>query len=349
LVKLILAAGTPCPHPTHPPAVQVARLVNCIKSKCTADMSPRDSYRYKNSLVLILHKDCTITIDVADDVLWYCSQESAPDPEVVKVPASEAENAAAPEPVNAAAPEPVVTPAQPVQVVRNSSSHHHGEILASGLADVGVGQSDFTMETESAQVDEVARFVADICNSVADPRESIGKASEDPDIPACDACGKVFSANLVCTRCQSAFYCTKECQKKAWKFDRHKQLCGGMKEKCGRDAKRLMKALTRRHSEDCIAMERGLFFVLDGAGAYKAAIAEGLHEALRAIFRYDIDHVVELFRKDDAMRVRELWRGDKDGHVWEATRMITSSLFRGQRAEGRAVLGSDLVVSTGNV
>jgi hypothetical protein len=193
------------------------------------------------------------------------------------------------------------------------------------------------METESAQVDEIACAVAGICNSGADPLESVGRASEDPDIPAC---GKAFSANLVCTRCQSAFYCTKECQKKAWKFDRHKQLCGGMKEKCGRDAKRLMKALIRRYSEDCIAMERGLLFVFDGAGAYKVAVAEGLHEALRVIFRYGVEHVVELYRKDDDMRVRELRRGDRDGHVWAATRIIMSSLFRGQRVEGRAVLGS---------
>jgi hypothetical protein len=64
LVKLILAAGAGTPytiHPTHPPAEQIRRLVNFIKRKCTADMSPRDSCRYTHSLVLILHKDCTIT------------------------------------------------------------------------------------------------------------------------------------------------------------------------------------------------------------------------------------------------------------------------------------------------
>jgi hypothetical protein len=113
-----------------------------------------------------------------------------------------------------------------------------------------------------------------------------------------------------------------------------------MKAQCSRDAKRLVKALTRRNNDDCIAMERGLLFILDGAGAYKAAVAEGLHEALRGIFRFDVEHVLELFRKNDDERVKELFRGDTDGHVWAATRMITSGLFRGQRAEGRALFGT---------
>lgn len=116
-----------------------------------------------------------------------------------------------------------------------------------------------------------------------------------------------------------------------------------MKEQYSRDAKRVVKAMrTRRNTDDCIDMERGLLFVLDGAGTYKAAVAEGLHEALRGIFRYDLGHVLELYLKTDDMRAREIFRdGDADdGRVWAATRMITSSLFRGQRAEGRAVLGS---------
>jgi hypothetical protein len=79
---------------------------------------------------------------------------------------------------------------------------------------------------------------------------------------------------------------------------------------------------------------RGLLYVLDGAGAYRAAVAKGLHEAHCEIFRYDIDHVVERFRQDDNVRLRELSRGDSDGHV------VPSCLFRGQRAEGRAAFGS---------
>jgi hypothetical protein len=61
--------------------------------------------------------------------------------------------------------------------------------------------------------------------------------------------------------------------------------------------------------------------------------------------RYVIQHLRLLRRVftkhfDVVERLRELSRGDRDGHVWAATRMVTSCLFRGQRAEGRTVLGT---------
>jgi hypothetical protein len=67
----------------------------------------------------------------------------------------------------------------------------------------------------------------------------------DPDIPPCDACGKEFSGNLICNSCQSAFYCSKDCQKNAWKHGGHKQSCNDMKEQCVREAKRVVQALTK--------------------------------------------------------------------------------------------------------
>jgi hypothetical protein len=172
----------------------------------------------------------------------------------------------------------------------------------------------------------MANALADLIVVDEDQRE-VDRLEESkyPDIPACDACGKEFSANLVCSRCQSAFYCTKECQKNAWKQGGHKKLCDGMKEKCIYDAKRVVRALTRRNKEDCIAMEGGLLYFLDGAGAYKTAVKEGLHEALCQIFSNDAEHLKELFH------------GGPPTHVWAATRTVTCSLFRGQRAEGQAV------------
>jgi hypothetical protein len=93
-----------------------------------------------------------------------------------------------------------------------------------------------------------------------------------------------------------------------------------MKEKCSRDAKRAVQALTRRNNEDCLAVERGLLHILDGAGAYKAAVREGLHEALCGTFRNDVDHLPEILR----------------GYTPAClTRTVTRILFRGQRAEGR--------------
>jgi hypothetical protein len=190
-----------------------------------------------------------------------------------------------------------------------------------------------------SEAEAVRRAVADLTVGDADKMEGemkragLGKGTKDPDIPACDACGKEFSANLICGRCQSAFYCTKECQKNAWKFGEHKQLCDGMKEKCARDAKHVAAALSRRNNQDCEAMEGDLFEALSGAGAYKAAVAEGLHEALCGLFRDEAENVLELFRSDGDLNSRS----NSDAHVWAATRTVMCALFRGQRAEGRAV------------
>jgi hypothetical protein len=98
-----------------------------------------------------------------------------------------------------------------------------------------------------------------------------------------------------------------------------------MQEKCARDAKRVVQALTRRNSEDCLAMETDIFEAVNGAGAYKAAVAEDLHEALRGLFRDE----AELFRSGGDLN------SDSSSHAH--TRSVMCALFRGQRAEGRAV------------
>jgi hypothetical protein len=182
----------------------------------------------------------------------------------------------------------------------------------------------------------LAKVLASLDHTVLAEREAelklqgLSKASKDPDIPACDACGKEFSANLICGRCQSAFYCSKDCQKIAWKHCGHKQECGGMKEECVHDAEVVVQALTTRSNEDCARMECGLLKHLDGAGAYKAAVAQGLHEAMCGIFRDDAEHVLDRFRNENGTH-----------HVWSATRTVMSSLFRGQRAEGRGTRTSN--------
>jgi hypothetical protein len=199
----------------------------------------------------------------------------------------------------------------------------------------------------------VARAVAEMSVSEADRMEAerrstmggLSKASQDPDIPACDACGREFSANLSCGACQSAFYCTKICQTNAWKYGRHKQECPDMREQCQQDAQRAVQALSRRSTEDCEALEgTDLLECLNGAGAYKAAVQEGFHEALCGLFRNDADGVMELFRSEGSSRWSTRKKSDnededggEDAHVWAATRTVTCSLFRGQRAEGRAV------------
>jgi hypothetical protein len=150
----------------------------------------------------------------------------------------------------------------------------------------------------------------------------------DPDVPPCDACGKMFSGNLTCNSCHSAFYCSKVCQKKSWKQGGHKQLCDGMKEKCVLDAKRVVEALTTRSIAQCANMEEdvgNIMGLLDGNGAFKAAVAEGLYEVVREAFQHEKETIVERFR------------ANKDKELWVTSRAILCHLFRGHRAEGRAL------------
>jgi hypothetical protein len=210
---------------------------------------------------------------------------------------------------------------------------------------MSMSSSSTSREHKAEAAEAVRRAVADVSVADADTlegemtmkRAGLGKGTTDPDIPSCDACGREFAANLVCGRCQSAYYCTKICQKNAWKavVGGHKQLCDGRKEQCRRDAKRVVAALSRRNNDDCQAMEGDFFEVLSGAGAYKAAVAEGLHEALCGLFRENAEHVVEIFSSDGGGDLDD--SGNPTTHVWAATRTVMCSLFRGQRAEGRAV------------
>jgi hypothetical protein len=124
LVKVFLESARALPPP-HQNVVQINYLVTFIQEK-TANMSPSDFFAYASSLTGILCPDHTIDLAVAKAVMDGCIKQresaSAPDP---------------PEPVNAA--QPVATPAQPAQVVPNSSLYR-GSSLGSGLADEGPGR-----------------------------------------------------------------------------------------------------------------------------------------------------------------------------------------------------------------
>jgi hypothetical protein len=74
---------------------------------------------------------------------------------------------------------------------------------------------------------------------------------------------------------------------------------------------------------------------LDGAGPYRAAVAEGLYEALREAFR------------DEAENITERFRANKHTELWVISRAVLCHLFRGHRAEGRAHLSHQVDFADG--
>ena len=184
------------------------------------------------------------------------------------------------------------------------------------------GGDDF-VDRVIADMDSVShdRRVEDMNARAVLTGAKIGPASQDPDIPSCDACGKEFSGNMVCTRCESAFYCDRECQVRAWKKGGHKQECAQMKEQSESIAKEVVTRLKDTSIPISRRMSDSLMLRLDMAGPYKAAVKEGLNEGLIEVLRTDQD-------------VLQRYQGGV-GPAFSFARDIMNSLFRGQRVEGR--------------
>jgi hypothetical protein len=181
--------------------------------------------------------------------------------------------------------------------------------------------------------DAVAKAVSELDYRVLDGKKAavnaervavgvrpLGVAPKEPDVPACDWCGLEFSANLICSKCKSAFYCSKECQKSAWKGGCHKQACDEMNAEC---LKAGTEVVAQMKNTRLLAMDRVEEFSLkrlDSAGPYKAAVESGLHSAMQLLFQED----------EQGIRERFLSRS-----LTSFTQWIMVTLFRGQRAEGR--------------
>ena len=144
-------------------------------------------------------------------------------------------------------------------------------------------------------------------------------ATQDPDVPACDACGKEFSGDLSCASCQSVFYCSKECQRAAWKQGGHKQKCPTMKEDCDRLAEQVLHMMEYKSND----INHFHYDMLDMAGPYKAAVQKGLHKQLLKLFQEDLEEL------DD--------RWYDTGIISSRTGTVMCALFRGERYEGRGV------------
>jgi hypothetical protein len=120
-----------------------------------------------------------------------------------------------------------------------------------------------------------------------------GRAADIPDVPPCDYCGKEFAGNLICTRCESTFYCSKECQRAAWKLSGHKQSCDSMKEECELAGKEVVWILANKDISCLDRVDEYQWKRLDGAGPYKAALDQGLNAALKGLCEEEIEQVLK--------------------------------------------------------
>jgi MYND finger len=137
-----------------------------------------------------------------------------------------------------------------------------------------------------------------------------GRAPTCPDNPPCDGCSQPFAGTMQCSGCESVFYCGRECQVSHWKAQ-HKAECAEMKQQNEETAREVLESFKEfRGWED-----------LDVAGAYKAAVHQGLHDKIREVLELDKTSIVERFNRDKVFVCY--------------TNCVMSVLFRGQRAEGK--------------
>lgn len=137
-----------------------------------------------------------------------------------------------------------------------------------------------------------------------------GKAPTCPDNPPCDGCSKPFAGTMQCGRCESVFYCGRECQVSHWSA-KHKAECAQLKQQNEETARQVLESF--REFRD--------WTDLDVAGAYKAAVHQGLHDKIREVLELDKTSIVDRFNNDKVLICY--------------TNCVMSVLFRGQRAEGK--------------
>ncbi|GFH61972.1 major facilitator superfamily transporter [Chaetoceros tenuissimus] len=138
-------------------------------------------------------------------------------------------------------------------------------------------------------------------------KEGLTSVPEEPDFPSCDSCGEEFAGKLFCSQCRSAFYCSKECQKKHWKAPNgHKGDCTKMEEICQTKAESFIRACEElfgvgvdgneihpfeSFQKICSAVDG-----LGGNGPYIKAIELGLNEKLLQLFIIEIRVVKTFFQ-----------------------------------------------------
>jgi MYND finger len=139
------------------------------------------------------------------------------------------------------------------------------------------------------------------------------KTPPPPDNPPCDGCLQPFTGTMLCSRCESVFYCCRECQESHW-TSKHKAECAELKRQSKQTARQVLQSFEKM---------RG-WGDLDVAGAYKAAVDRGLHDKIRSVLELDMglpDCMIERYREGCAS--------------FCYTHCVMTTLFRGQRAEGK--------------
>jgi len=149
------------------------------------------------------------------------------------------------------------------------------------------------------------------------------RRKRSPPKPACDSCGLEGGGTKKCGRCQSAFYCSAECQRND--YARHKKECATLKDDVERKAAQVAVSM----GDNTLAGHRRLFVLAD-PNADNPLDVEAVWSL--AVQDFDLFDVVE-----------DLLRRERDGHFdaerpyscglapYSVVQHVLTGLFRGQR------------------
>ena len=113
-----------------------------------------------------------------------------------------------------------------------------------------------------------------------------------------------------------AFYCSAECQKKDWKVGGHKAACPQYQEKCQELGRQTVADMANESRPPLLRVQQ--LERLDGEGAYKIAVENGLHDVILKMLKDDAETVLVRFRDGQAYDrasyahfiMMTLWRGE---------------------------------------
>lgn len=141
------------------------------------------------------------------------------------------------------------------------------------------------------------------------------KTAEKRTLPtSCEYCG-TENAQHKCSRCESTYYCSRECQVDAWKNLNHKKECPTLKKACADGADALIKSFGDTSLTPGQRVEH--LESLSREGCYHEAIRKGLHSKM-----------VDLFVEEEGA-IKERYLEKKICMSW--VHFVTCALFRGQR------------------